>query len=228
MDATEAIVPFPFFRLSTESDSELSKSIAGLSKLIRKCGVLNAKALILSLHKIPEFSKQSPAELEGGQQHTLRALGALAENVGVTIHIRDGHKNPTPSISRLASFVEGVKSRFVRVAPSTALMLEDVRPAIQQEYRSLFTHRNSSLLLLSADISDDAGTVYSSNGPIAALGDTWDESAPRVLKATAIATVRAVIASARQAGATVVLDAAFGDRDDELADVDALRQLERQ
>jgi hypothetical protein len=228
VDATEAIVPFPYFRLSTESEAELSRSVAGLSKLIRKCGLLNAKTLILSLHKIPEFSKQSPAELENGQQRTLRALAALAENFGVTIHIRDAHKNLTPSIGRLASFVEGVGSRFVRVAPSTALMLKDARPAMQQDYHSLFTHRNSSLLLLSADISDDAGTVYSSNGPIAALGDTWDESVPRLPKATAIAMVHAVLASAREAGATVVLDAAFSDRDDELADVDALRQLERQ
>jgi hypothetical protein len=223
VDATEAIVPFPHWRLSNESKSELSRSVAGLSTLIRKCGLLNAKSLILSLHKIPEFSKQSPAELESGQQHTLLVLAGLAENAGVTIHIRDAHKNLTPSISRLASFVEGVGSAFVRVAPSTALMLEDARPAMQQQYHSLFAQRNASLLLLSADMSDDAGTVYTSNGAIAELGD---ESAPRMAKAKAISIVRAAVAGAREAGATVVLDAAFSSRDEELADVDALRKLE--
>eukprot|EP01048_Picozoa_sp_COSAG05_P001836 COSAG05_NODE_66_length_22253_cov_14.954455_9_plen_1114_part_00 len=226
VDATEAIVPFPHWRLSNESKSELSRSIAGLSTLIRKCRLLTAKTLILSLHKIPEFSRQSPAELESGQQHTLRVLATLAENAGVTLHIRDAHKNLTPSISRLASFVEGVGSAFVRVAPSTAMMLEDLRPAMQQQYHSLLARRNASILLLSADISDATGTVYTSNGAIATLGDTWDESTPRLAKAKAIAIVRAVVANAREAGATVVLDAAFSDRDEELADVDALRKLD--
>lgn len=66
-----------------------------------------------------------------------------------------------------------------------------------------------------------------SNGPIAKLRDTWDDSKPRVPKAKLTATVRAVVATAREAGGVVVLDAAFQDRDEELADVDALLGLDQ-
>jgi hypothetical protein len=217
VDATSAITPFPGWRLCNDSAVEYARSMAGLSALVAKLPALGASTLIVSTHDAPESTSLSQEQLESEISRSLRTLADKAQAVGVTLALRQARKNLRGwTYAASAHFTDvTVNHSNVVLAPSVALLLrQNVTAATRKAVADLVSGVRP-VLLVAAPTTDEFGALVSDNAPLAGIESNESREA-----------VRAILAAARSGGATVVYDAAYTSIDSELADFDALEELQ--
>jgi hypothetical protein len=226
VDMTSAMAPFPHWRLCNDSsktdsfdvaDSEYQRSVAQMSELLRKMAILNASDLLTSLH-----GAGNSKTCEASTVQRLGSFGREAQAAGVRVHIRLSGKSGASNILKdLVEYVRstGVDAKWLKVAPSLALLLDDNRKstvaALQQLVLENGEHGEGGMLFLLATTGVDETAVKT----------TEHRSIASLLSPTATNTFNAsAAAKARQllhliGGTSLVFDAAFLSHDEELLDV---------
>jgi hypothetical protein len=220
VDMTSAMAPFPHWRLCNNGNDtygvaadEYRRSLNSMSELLRKMSILNARDLLMSLHK------STSQACDATMLDTVRILGGRAQAAGVRLHIRHSAKaGGTGKLGELMQFVRNttVDPRWLRVAPSLAVLIDDPRKSTAAALQQLNAENNAQrgmLLLLSTRA---LGTDHACLAPLLSPGGS-------TFNASSAIQARELLSLS--GNATFVFDAAFCSKDEELLDVSCLMRL---
>jgi hypothetical protein len=204
VDLTSGINLFPDLRLVDNSELDYANSMAAIEGVMAKMQVLEARQLILSLHREPENNFTREQTWQSFAQ-TLRRICQKAAEQQATVHLRLSLGSPAQDFPRVAALVDQAGAPNLRLAPSTALLWS------RQNGLSDFTEplqAKVGLWLLSAARRDIADTVWDANAPVR------NGNAPRAL------TQVLALAPA----APLVFDAVYASHDEEYLDAKFVRE----
>jgi hypothetical protein len=131
--------------------------------LLKKVALLNARDLILSLHRFPE-NNFTVEESWNSFEETLRRICANAKGHDITVYIRICPGKPPWNIQDAVNFIDRVGADNLYLAPGTGLLLArktepgDISKAIQDSI---------GLWLVSAPASDVGGHLWNAHTPLA-------------------------------------------------------------
>jgi sugar phosphate isomerase/epimerase len=206
VDFTSGINLYPDLRLVDNSEPEYAASLAAIAGVMAKMGALEARHLILSLHRQPEnnFTRDQTWQ---SFARTLRRICERAREQQATVHLRLTAGAPTQDLTRVAELAGRVGAPNFRLAPSTALLLS--RKNAAAEFAPL--KDKVGLWLLSAPHMDVAQKVWDVNAPIRECNDR-----------RALAQILALAPDA-----PLVFDAVYSNHDEEYLDAKFLREALR-
>jgi hypothetical protein len=188
----------PWNSFHTANGEFYNESIAVVNDVITKATVLGARDILLSLHGVPEIGPNATttATLVAATLRTLVATAAAAVP-SITLHLRHGKKNDALAGTSLAEQTAwlAVATPGIVIAPNTGVLVAD-----GAELPTVLPR--GSLLLLNG-----VTALYARNrrGTETASLDATDPSA--------MSRIAAMVRSARENNATVVLDAAYSEDD---------------
>ena len=202
VDLTSGINLYPDLRLVDNLPADYSASMAAIDDVMAKMGVLEARDLILSLHRYPEtnFTKQQTWE---SLDATFRRLCEQAGKHDLTLHLRMSPGKLPSDLEEAVQFMKRVGAANLRLAPSTALLLASKTDP--QQAGPLLKDK-VGLWLVSAPRTDVAGILWDADAPIASCE-----------KGEALARILAIAPQA-----PIVFDAVYKSQDEEYADVRAM------
>lgn len=204
VDLSSGINLYPDLRLVNNDPIEYESSMNKIRSILQKMPLLNARNLVLCLHRTPE-NNITHEETQDSFVNTLRAISELAAPQGTTIHLRMSMK-AVNSVGEAAKMLDRVNAPNLRIAASTALMMSQGN---EPDYVREQLGGRLGLWLASAPAEDANGRLWTVH---ARLAD--------------ISTDRARLSSLLKIApeAPVALDAIFADQDEEYQDI---RVLER-
>jgi len=197
VDLSSSLNLYPDLRLIDNLGDDYTASMAAISDVLGKMCILDAKDLLVSLHRYPEnnfTAEQTAAAFEA----TLRRLAADAAAKGITLHLRQTFGKPPWSLTEAASLLERVGAANLCLAPSTALLAAgNVKP---DDINSVL-RKKGGFWVAAAPRHDIAGQLWDAHAPI----HQADPATGR--------TIRAYIEQV--ANLPVILDAVLADADAE-------------
>jgi hypothetical protein len=205
VDLTSGLNLFPDLRLLDNLRQDYSASAAAIEAVMGKMEIFPAHHLILSLHRHPENSF-SEGQSWQSFEITLRQLCERARRREVTVHLRLGVSKPPKDLKKAAEFVSRVGVPNLRLAPSTAFLLEE---KVDRKEAAALLKGQVGLWLVNTPQADIAGRVWNANGPIRGYQDS--QSLAKIL---AIAPE-----------APVVFDALYKNHDEEYLDAKCLQEI---
>jgi hypothetical protein len=160
VDLTSGLNLYPDLRLIDNVQSDYTASMAVIEDVMVKMEILGAHHLIFSLHRFPE-NNFTDGQTWDSLEKTVRRLCNLGEAHGITLHLRMAADKPPKDLGEAIRFTDRVGARNLRIAPSTALLLdkEERLPKVKL-----------GLWLISGTAHDVGGKVWNWNSPIAASG----------------------------------------------------------
>lgn len=208
VDLTSGINLYPGLRLVDNIPADYAASMAAIEDVMAKMEALEARDLILSLHRFPEnnFTQQQTWE---SFEATLRRLCEQAGQRKLTLHLRMSPGKPPENLEEAVGFVKRVGVANLRLAPSTALLLSS---KIDPQQTATLLEGKVGLWLVSTPRTDIAGMLWNANAPVA--GSKAESALAQIL---AIAP-----------HAPIVFDAVYKNQDEEYSDVRALAHLLQQ
>jgi hypothetical protein len=208
VDLTSGINLFPDLRLVNNIEPEYRRSMELIRNVTTKMQVFGAHDLLLSLHKAVE-NNMTLADQWKGFEDSVREICRDAESRQITVYLRLAPADKLPgNLDEALQFIEKVGARNLRLAPSTALLLES-RADNQQLATKLKGH--VGLWLLNTPATDVAGRLWNAYGPIAGSG--------REKELTALLAI--------EPGLPILTDVAYSSQDQEYADAVALDTIQR-
>ena len=208
VDLTSGINLFPDLRLVNNIEPEYRRSMDLIRSVAAKMQAIGAHDLLLSLHKPVENNITLPDTWKEFEA-SLREICRDAEPRGITVYLRIAPSNKLPGdLDEALGFIERVGARNLRLAPSTALLL-DSRADSQQLAAKLKGH--VGLWLLNTPATDVAGRLWNGYGPIAGSG--------REKELMALLAI--------EPGMPMLADVAYSSQDQEYADAVALDTIQR-
>jgi hypothetical protein len=208
VDLSSSINLYPGLRLIGNLPEDYAASLAAIRDVLAKMRILDARDLILSLHRHPE-NNFTADQTEEGFAGTLRQLAGEAEAAQVTLHLRMAFGKPPWSLAEGLATLDRVGHPNLRLSPATAL-LAAARQRPTPELAGRLKER-VGLWLVAGSRSDPAGRVWDAHAP---LPEVPDEQ--RALAAAWVAATPK---------ATVVTDAILKDVDAEYLEGRALSRL---
>lgn len=204
VDASSGVNLYPTLRLVDNVARDYNESMATLSDIMAKMKMLNARDLILSLHRYPENNLTSEQTNESFVQ-TLRRLAAEANQLGITLHLRMAFGKPPWNLKEMDALIDEVGVDNLRLAASTALLLEtELSPAAVGVIGSRL-----GLWLIAAPQTDLSGRLWDAHAPVHRFSET--------------ARLAEWIALGRKA--PMIMDAVFTNPDEGYLEAIALRRL---
>jgi hypothetical protein len=208
VDLTSGIDLFPGLRLVNNIESEYRRSMEVIRNVATNMQAIGAHDLLLSLHKPVENNITLP-ETWKEFESSVREICRDAESRQITVYLRVAPPNKLPgSLDEALGFIERVGARNLRLAPSTALLLES-RADHQQLAAKLKGH--VGLWLLNTPAMDVAGRLWDAYGPVAVSG--------REKELTDLLAI--------EPGLPILTDVAYSSQDQEYADAVALDTIQR-
>ena len=205
VDFTSGINVFPDLRLVDNSEPEYAASMAAIEGVMAKMGILEARDLIITLHRPPE-NNYTREQTWQSLVKTVRRICEKAQGQQATVHLRLAAGAPTEDLKKAVEFAVQVGSPNLRLAPSIALLLN--KKGDLAEVAALLKDK-VGLWLVSAPRVDVAGRLWDANAPIRECNDR-----------RALAQILALAPLA-----PMVFDAAYKDRDDEYLDAKFLGDI---
>lgn len=208
VDLTSGINLFPDLRLVNNIESEYRRSMESIRNVVAKMPAIGAHDLLLSLHK-PVENNITLADQWKGFEDSVREICRDAESSQITVYLRFASGNKLPrDLDEALGFIERVGARNLRLAPSTALLLES-RADAQQLAAKLKEH--VGWWLLNTPATDVAGRLWNEYGPVAGSG--------REKELTALLDIDPDL--------PMLADVAYSSQDQEYADAVALDVIQR-
>jgi hypothetical protein len=208
VDLTSGINLFPDLRLVNNIEPEYRRSMDLIRSVAAKMQAIGAHDLLLSLHKPVENNITLPDTWKEFES-SLREICRDAESRGITVYLRIAPGNKLPAdLDEALRFIERVGARNLRLAPSTALLLES-RADSQHLAAKLKGH--VGLWLLNTPATDVAGRLWNGYGPVAGSG--------REKELTALLEI--------EPGMPMLVDVAYSSQDQEYADAIALDSIQQ-
>jgi hypothetical protein len=204
VDFTSGINIFPDLRLVDNSEPEFAASMAAIEGVMAKMEVLEARHLILTLHRPPENNFRREQTWQSFAK-TLRRICEKAREQQATVHLRLSADTPMQDLRKTIELTAQVAAPNLRLAPSTALLLS--RKGDREEL-SVQLKGKIGLWLVSAPRMDVAEKVWDTNAPIRECNDR-----------RALAQILALAPDA-----PLVFDAMYRNYDEEYLDVQFLRR----
>ncbi len=202
VDLTSGIDLYPDLRLVDNIPADYAASMAAIEDVMAKMEVLEARDLIVSLHRYPEtnFTRQQTWK---SFDATFRRLCEQAGKHDLTLHLRMSPGKLPSNLEEAVEFMKRVGAANLRLAPSTALLLAGKTGP--QQAGTLLKDK-VGLWLVSAPRTDIAGMLWDADAPIASYE-----------KGEALA---GILAMAPQV--PIVFDVVYKSQDEEYADVRAM------
>ncbi len=207
VDVSSGINLYPDLRLVNNMEESYKASIDTIRVLIDKMDVLGAHDLILTLHRQPE-NNITWEDTKESFINSLKELCVYAQQYDITLHLRVSPGKPPRNISEAIDFVENVQSPNLRIAPCTAMLLENEEEPLQELSKA---KDRIGLWLAGAPGYDVGGILYSVHEPIAEAISDSISSLHSVLKI--------------EPDVPVVLDAVYRNRDEEYGDLKIIESI---
>jgi len=201
VDLSSGIDLYPTLRLIDNLHADYTNSMAAIADVLGKMEALDAKDLVLSLHRYPE-NNFTDEQTRAAFTVTLKALAGQAAERGITLHLRIGFGKPPGSLAEGFEWLDRIGAPNLKLAVGTALV-ERKPPAAEAAAR---LKDKLGLWLVASSHNDVAGRMWDAHGPIHSARDP--EALARLL--------------ALSSGTPVVLDALYADQDEEYLDATAL------
>ena len=205
VDFTSGINIFPDLRLVDNSEPEFAASMAAIEGVMAKMEILEARHLILTLHRPPEnnFTREQTWQ---SLAKTLQRICEKAREQQATVHLRLNADTSMQDLRKTVELTAQVGAPNLRLAPSTALFLS--RKGDREELTVQLKDK-IGLWFVSAPRMDVAEKLWDANAPIRECDDHH-----------ALAQILALAPDA-----PLVFDAAYKDPDDEYLDVKFLAEI---
>jgi hypothetical protein len=206
VDLTSGINLFPdLCLLDNLVNQDYTTSLAAMEDVIEKMEILQARDLVLALHRYPQtnFSK---GQIWQGFEDTLRHLCERGRREEVRLHLRLRASTPPENLEKAVEFVGKVGAPNLDLAPSTAFLLAK---RVDLEEATALLKGKVGLWLVNTPRIDIAGRVWNANAPVWGYQDT--QSLAKIL---AIAP-----------DAPLLLDAVYKNHDEEYLDAKALQEM---
>jgi hypothetical protein len=206
VDLTSGINLFPdLCLLDNLVNQDYATSLAAMEDVIEKMEILQARDLILALHRYPQtnFSKE---QIWQGFEDTLRHLCERGRREEVRLHLRLRASTPPENLEQAVEFVGRVNAPNLDLAPSTAYLLANQRDL--GEAPKLLRGK-VGLWLVNTPRRDIAGRVWNAHAPVDGYQER--ESLARIL---AIAPE-----------VPMVFDVVYQNHDQEYLDAKCLREI---
>ncbi|HUW60175.1 MAG TPA: hypothetical protein VMZ06_04140 [Candidatus Bathyarchaeia archaeon] len=167
VDLTSGINLFPDLRLVDNDPEEFAASMAAIDDVLAKMPLLDARDLVLSLHRTPE-NNFTGEQTRASFIATLKQICDKAAAADITVHLRMSPKDGR-GLNAIFKIVSEVAAPNLRVAPSVALLSEGnatpnkVAPELKEKVGAWLVsglHRDS--------IGD---ALWSTNAPAAGQAD---------------------------------------------------------
>jgi hypothetical protein len=207
VDLSSGVNLYPTLRLIDNLHTDYETSVAAIDDVAAKMGILDARDLIISLHRHPE--NNFTAEQTGASfVATLRALAGQAAARGVTLHLRFGFGKPPWNLTEALELLSRVGAPNLKLALSTAFVeRQHPSPEIAPRLKGQL-----GLWLIATSRRDAAGKIWDAHAPIHSASDL-----DALIRWLAISPA-----------APAVLDALLDDQDAEYLDAMALERALRQ
>ncbi len=182
VDLSSGLNLYPDLRLVNNDPPEYRASMEAIREILRKSAALGARGLILTLHRFPENSytrEQSWADFE----QTVREICARAVRSDITVYLRLQPGKPPRNVSEAFRFLDRVGAANLRLAPATALLLDD--PNATQAVKAAAAR--IGLWLVAAPDRDLGGARWNAHGRIA--GSDYEDAIRKLLAAAPDAPV---------------------------------------
>jgi len=204
VDLSSGLNLYPTLRLLNNIPADYGTSMGVWSDVLAKMEIVGARDLVFTLHRDPE-NNFTGEQANAGYTSTLKNLAARAAARGVTLHLRMGPGKPPRNFAEAFHWLDPVDAPNLKLAVGTA-MLTDKLP---QEEMPAWLKDRLGMWLVAAPQTDIAGKVWNPHAPLHSLRD---------LKATAqwLATAPS---------APKILDAVYGNQDDEYLDAMILDRM---
>jgi hypothetical protein len=162
VDLTSGINLYPDLRLLNNLEDDYNASMEIVRELLEKMVVLNARDLILSLHRFPENNFTGEESWKSFEE-TLRLICADAEKDGINVYLRMCQGKPPWNLQEAAQFINRVGAKNLHLAPSIGLLLaQKVNPA---DIAGLIREK-VGLWLVSTPAFDIGGHLWNINAPL--------------------------------------------------------------
>ena len=154
---------FPDLRLTNNIRPDYARSMASIHDVMEKMQILGAHDLIVPLQRFVEnnFSQQAAWEIF---DTSMREICREAESRQITVYLRMAPYRAPKDIDEAMQFIHRVGAANLRLAPSTALLL-DAKSNPQQIADTM--KDRLGLWLVDTPASDVAGRLWNAYGPIA-------------------------------------------------------------
>jgi hypothetical protein len=163
VDLTSGVNLFPDLRLTNNIEPDYARSMASVRDVMEKMQILGAHDLIVPLQRFVEnnFSQQAAWD---SFDTSMREICREAESRHITVYLRMAPYRAPKDIDEAMQFVHRVGATNLRLAPSTALLL-DAKSNPQQIADAM--KDRLGLWLVDTPASDVAGRLWNGYGPIA-------------------------------------------------------------
>ncbi len=203
VDLTSGVNLYPDLRFVDNSKKEYAASMDLVLRLLEKMEILGSHDLILSLHRQPE-NNFTIVQTRKSFVATLKTLCQQADRHDVTLHLRLSPGKPPRNVREAVILFDQVAAANLRLAPSTGLLL-----AQDADVKAL--EGKVGMWLMSGSRTDIAGQLWDVHAPLA-----------EVAQKDKLVSYLSVAPKAR-----LVLDAVYGNPDDEYRDARALADFIR-
>lgn len=202
VDLSSSLNLYPDLRLLNNAEEDYSASMAIIGELLKKMALLNARDLVLSLHRFPE-NNFTTEESWNSFVDTLKRICADADNHDITVYLRICPGKPPWNIKDVVNFVERVDADNLYLAPGIGLLLaQKIEPGnIPEPVQSKI-----GLWLVSTPEFDMGGHLWNAHAPLAT--GNWEA---QITKFISLAP-----------DVTVVLDAVYQNWDEVYQDLKIL------
>jgi len=182
VDLSSGVNLYPDLRLVNNDAPEYRASMEAIREILRKSAALGARGLILTLHRFPENNytrEQSWADFE----ETVREICARAGESGMMVYLRLQPGKPPRNLPEALRFLDRVGAANLRLAPATALLLDDPNAADTVKAAA----GRIGLWLVAAPDRDLGGARWNAHGRIA--GSDYEDAIGKLLAAAPDAPV---------------------------------------
>jgi hypothetical protein len=170
VDLTSGLNLYPDLRILKNAEKDYLASMEAISELLNKMAMLNARDLILSLHRFPE-NGFTAEESWNSFDETMKHICADAGNHGIAVYLRMSPGKPPWNIQSAMDFIDRVGADNLYLAPSTGLLLAQRTEPV--EIPKLVKDK-IGVWLLSTPEFDVGGNLWNSYVPLS-NGDWRDQ-----------------------------------------------------
>ena len=204
VDLSSGLNLYPTLRLLNNIPADYEASMAVWADVLAKMEILGAKDLVFSLHRDPE-NNFTEEQANAGYWSTLKNLAAQAAARGVTLHLRVGPGKPPRNFAEAFHYLDPVDAPNLKLAVGTAMLGNE--PLDKQLLNRM--KGRVGMWLVAAQRTDIGGKVWDNHAPLHSLRDfrttaRWMATAPAAPK---------------------ILDAVYGNQDDEYLDAITLERM---
>jgi hypothetical protein len=205
VDLTSGLNLYPDLRIIDNVVSDYTASMEAVDGVLAKMEILDARDLILSLHRFPEnnFTEEQTWD---AFERALRRIGDRARQSRVEVHLRMAAGKPPRTLREAKALLDRLEMPNLHLSPSTALLLAE-SDGRAPPTELLKQHIGS--WLVSAVERDIGGKVWNWHAPIA--GGEWERPLANILAASP--------------ETLVILDAVYKNHDQEYLDAAALDRI---